>query len=371
MYPGNQRQRTIPIPRPLKGEIKVTDIFDIGEEVGKGTYGVVNMAVRKSNKSQILSVKQTRVDKEAHVIPISSMRELILMTEINYPHIVHISEKDIFYDQDSYQDHKTLSFAYDFGTCDVRKIIHYYRKKNVHISPIIVKSILFQILLALDHIHQRNIAHCDLTPPNLLIMPKDSTTPGILKLLDFGLAHVCDRSDQIKSYGVVTIWYRAPELLIGDHFYDQAVDIWSAGCIFAELLTNNVLFSSKGQTKDEKPTEFNPTQLSQILSILGLIPDEDMILFKEKACEFYQNARELNKKTVVRKSLDQFIGNCDPNAFQLLKMMLDYNPKNRISAAQALRHPYFNEAPIPMMNIAALFPSDEWNEITALGAKIE
>lgn len=355
-----QQQRRVVRPNTRS----LTDDFELQESVGSGTYGKVISAFRLSDR-QKCSIKQSQIKNEDRSITPSIFRELVLLSEINYPHIIHPSSKDVYCDFDKY----IISFAYEYGAVDVRKLITYYNytKKSTPINPVVTKSILFQLLLALDYLHKRSIAHCDITPSNLLIMPATATYPGILKLIDFGLSRVIESTSQNRNFGVVTVWYRAPELLLGDPQYTQKIDLWAAGCIFGELLSGQVLFCPKSKMTEEDATRFNPQQLGQIISVLGPInPDTD--------CSPHCSHRDkLNPSHMTGAKNDQNLRMKVPyataQAFDLLTKMLEYNPNKRISARDALRHPYFNEQPICVMNISSQIPPEDWNVLKDIGAR--
>ena len=348
----NQNQGLV----PSKGFQDFYEEVDKDNLVGSGTYGQVFRYRSRTNKTRVVSVKQSKIDTEKSIPP-SIFRELVLLSEINYPHIIHVSSKDIYSDYES----KNLSFAYDFGSIDVRKMIQYYAKQNKTIDFRIAKSILFQLLLALDHLHKRSIAHCDITPSNLLLMDPNYSIPGIVKLIDFGLSRVIENSGITKNYGVVTVWYRAPELLFGDTNYDTKIDIWSAGCIFAELLTGSALFATS-RSQEEDPLIFNQVQVDAVINVLGRINENDL----PSTCT---HKNQLHNWADSRGSnLNQWVKNANPSALDLLNKMLCYNPAHRISAHDALRHPFFNEEPICVMNISGHIPPEEWKVLAKIGS---
>lgn len=340
---------------------QLKDLYQIIGKVGSGTYGEVHKARVKADPSRLVSVKQTKNVNEDKAIPSAVLRELMLLSEINFPHIIHTSTKDVFYDPET----RIFSFVYDYGAFDVRKLIRYYAKKRQTVSEIVTKSILFQLLLGLEHIHERGIIHCDVTPPNLIIMPQNSKLPGILKLIDFGLARAVDSPDQDKFTGVVTVWYRAPELLLGDTRYNSAIDVWSAGCIFAELLLGSVLFQAETQQFEQNPTAFNRNQMNKIIEVMGpLREDEDIA--RPQFCTHLQEYNQYPKSR-QRTTLRQMFQNVPLLALDLLEKMLTLNPLRRITAHDALRHDYFNEKPIPAMNIARMIPPDDWETLLKIG----
>ncbi|OHS94062.1 Cyclin-dependent kinase 5 [Tritrichomonas foetus] len=349
--------------RHLLNENRLLDHYTQVDQtpVGSGTYGSVWRYYSNTDKSKIVSVKQSKISNDDKSIPPSIFRELVLLSEINHPHIIHITPKNIFLEHDA----QTLSFAYDYGAIDIRKMIQYFAKKSEKIPPVITKSILFQLLLALDHLRRRSIAHCDITPSNLLLMfPDSNSNPGVIKLIDFGLSRVTDNSRLPKNFGVVTVWYRAPELLLGDTNYSTKIDIWSAGCIFAELLNpGTALFATQGNQETD-PTKFNQKQLQAIIDILGPLQESDFPLN-------FTFKNELGKiQNPMRGSqLDRRIRTNSETAFDLLSKMLKYNANERISAKEALRHPYFNELPICVMNISGQIPIKEWDDLMKLGVK--
>lgn len=334
-------------------ELQFSDAFIKKNKLGSGTYGQVWLAQRKYSKEQC-GVKISKIKNTDKVITPSCFRELTLLSEMNYPHILHYKSNDVILDMNE----STLSFAYDYGVIDIRKVINYYSSQNKTLQPIIIKSILFQLLLALDYLHKRSVAHCDLTPSNLLLMSPDlDEYPGIIKLIDFGLSRIIETTNP-RNFGVVTIWYRAPELLWGSSNYDTKIDIWSAGCIFAELLTGKTIFATNQKIQDRDPTDFNQVQIDKIVEVLGPFRKEDF----DCSCKYYDLIAKQQIKNAI-PTIQSFIHQ-NSLEYDLLMKMLKYNPKERITSAEALKHPYFSGKPICAINISSLFPKNDWEKLT-------
>jgi len=190
----------------------------------------------------------------------------------------------------------------------------------------LIKSFMYQILSAVDFCHQNSVLHRDLKPQNLLIS-KD----GEVKLADFGLARAFGIPIKKLTHEVVTLWYRSPDVLLGSQHYGTAVDMWSVGCIFAEMVMGQPLFAGK----DEKE------QLLKIFKTLGTPTKESWPHLSElsKYKMLYNNPEfSVNYARVPFHKICE--GKLDAQGVDLLERMLTYEPERRITAAAALKHPY-------------------------------
>lgn len=212
---------------------------------------------------------------------------------------------------------------------------------------------MWQLLNGINCLHTNWIVHRDIKPSNILVMGEGKEV-GTVKIADFGLARIFQSPLRPLSDNgvVVTIWYRAPELLLGAKHYTRAVDIWAIGCIFAELITTKPLFP--GKEKDPtNPNLFQSDQVSKIFQILGrptleVWPDAASLPeWKRVGMEFARMSTENG----LQHPLAVANAKIDGNAFDLLNRMLAYDPLRRISAADALEHPYFKDDPLPGINV--------------------
>lgn len=309
-----------------------------------------------------LTMKRLKLKPDVLTIPPNIIRELAITSELNSPHIVHPAVNDISYEP---KDH-CISYVYEYGATDIQKVM---TAKKALLKESTVKSILFQILLGLDYMHARGISHCNVTPSNLLIMPSSSQTPGILRFIDFSLARVAEPITKIRPDKAINMGYRAPEITLGMPDYSYPADIWSAGCIFAELLTGN-LFDIQKQT----PQDPNTFMLHKYVEVIGSMNLEDFPHHENYANWMAFQSFISSNQSQMRNSkgkLYQKVSNMSNETQDLLFKMLTYNPDLRISAREALRHPYFNSRPFPDMNIVRTFTTEEWNAIAANGAKPE
>lgn len=297
-------------------------IFDKLNRIEEGSYGIVIRA-RNRDTGEIVALKQLKLEKEREGFPMTSLREIYTLMEARHPHIVELKEMVVGSTLSQCVHADRVYLVMEFVEHDLKTLLSTMRTPFLHSE---VKTLMLQILSAVELLHSRWIIHRDLKTSNLLMNNR-----GQIKLADFGLARMFgDPLGRMTSL-VVTMWYRAPELLLGAAEYDTAVDLWSVGCIFAELLLREPLFPGKNETD----------QIARVYAMLGA-PD-DAIWPGYSALPHAKNA----PRTPVRGSLRHKLRDCTPAALDLLQGLLTYDPSQRLTATAALDHPYFREAPAP------------------------
>ncbi len=200
--------------------------------IEEGTYGVVYRAKDKRT-GQVVALKKLKMEKEKEGFPITSLREINMLLKAEHPNIVHVREIVVGNNMDK------IYIVMDYVEHDLKSLMETMKQPFLEGE---VKTLMLQLLSAVHHLHDNWILHRDLKASNLLLSHK-----GILKVGDFGLAR--EYGSPLKPYTpvVVTLWYRAPELLLGVKEYSTAVDMWSVGCIFAEFLIHKPLFQGKSE----------------------------------------------------------------------------------------------------------------------------
>lgn len=327
-----------------------------------------NTTIVKINRNgTVLTMKKMKITPEESTIPPNMIRELAIPSELNSQFIIHPPITDIRFDPED----QTISYVYEYGAVDIRKVQIYHMNKKAPISETTTKSIIFQILLGLDYMHSRGIAHCNVTPAHLMIMPTTSQTPGVLRFINFSLARVTDSTNKVKPNAVISAGYRAPEIILGSTDYSYSADIWSTGVIFSELLTGQLFYTPR---QDQDQRGFQHMALMSYIDSLGPMNYDDFPrhdnytnwgTFQQFISQMMSNPNMRNQKGKLYTKLS----NLSPDAQDLLFKMLVYDPDRRITAKEALRHPYFNSKPFPVMNLSRTFTADDWKALVVAGGK--
>jgi len=320
--------------------------------IGQGMYGEVFK--RKKLPNHFVAVKRFKTDykkkRTDDGISPSGIREIKLLRELRHPRIVSLLDVEV-------DTQRRLHLVFDWVEHDLGEMIHWHRTMQRPMTPMRAKSILWQTLDALVHLHSNWVMHRDLKPANILIGSADAATDaGQVKLADFGLARLFQdpleplpKSDQV----VVTIWYRAPELLLGAKHYNSAVDTWALGCILAELGMLAPLFKGREEKREEKgPMPFQSDQVDKIFEICGTPESRWPAAFELPEWPRWNKYVETQQKPEIRPDqLDRVLRKswlrAGTAAFDLLRKMLHLDPNQRTCPAELLEHPYFKEDPKP------------------------
>ncbi|WKY09254.1 hypothetical protein Q1695_001984 [Nippostrongylus brasiliensis] len=287
--------------------------FDDLKKIGEGTYGVVFKGVHKKS-GKLVALKKISLDHDNEGVPSTCIREICLLKDLNHRNIVKL--------YDVIHSGMHLYLVFEFITRDLKSLLDSLPGKRLPAKH--AKSFLWQLLQALAYCHTRRVLHRDLKPQNLLV-----DNSGVIKLADFGLARNFSIPSRVYTHEVVTLWYRAPEILLGGRYYSTAIDVWSLGCIFSEMVSGTPLFAGDSEID----------QLFRIFRILGT-PTPEMWPGVEKLQDY--------KKAFPRWPYDEkaLVASASPiseDGVDLLREMLRYDPEARITAKAALGHRYLRD----------------------------
>ncbi|KAL1923530.1 uncharacterized protein VTP21DRAFT_8510 [Calcarisporiella thermophila] len=307
------------------GQCQPVHRYEKLNQIGEGTYGVVYRA-RDRQTNEIVALKRIRMQNDNDGMPVSSIREISLLQKLKHPNVVSVLDIAVGKELDQ------VFMVMEYCEQDLSTLMDTVEKP---FQPSEIKCLVRQLLEGLKFIHENYVIHRDLKMSNLLLNSR-----GILKIADFGLARVYDNKPRPMTPRVVTLWYRPPELLLGEENYTTAVDMWSVGCIFAEFL----------QGKPVLPGKTEQQQLELIVNLLGA-PNEKIWPGMHKL--------PLAKSISFPNSKDNNLLIRFPNAtsetIKFLNALLCYDPKRRLKVWEALKHGYFSE--YPRAKEAALLPT--------------
>lgn len=285
-------------------------------KVGEGTYASVFLA-RNSKTGEKVAIKKIKVANSGDGMDISAIREVKILRELRHPNIIGLV--DCF---SSGSTTLSLNMVLEFLDTDLERLI---KDKEIVFTTADIKGWMAMLCRGIEYCHRHFILHRDLKPNNLLISPA-----GELKVADFGMAReLADPSFRMTSL-VITLWYRPPELLLGGKNYSTAVDMWSVGCIMAELLLRVPFL----------PGASDIEQITTIFRALGTPTERDWPGHKSlpNYIPFEQYPRPPFSSTFPAAS---------PDTLDLLAKLMLFDPAQRVSAHDALHHAYFRSMPRP------------------------
>uniref|UniRef100_A0A7S2I7U7 Protein kinase domain-containing protein n=1 Tax=Helicotheca tamesis TaxID=374047 RepID=A0A7S2I7U7_9STRA len=284
--------------------------------IGNGSFGVVFQAAVVET-GEVVAIKKVLQDKRFKNRELQIMRQLV-----KDPHSNIVALKHCFYSQGEKPDELYLNLVLEYVPETVYSISRHHQKSKIALPLLYVKLYLYQLSRALSHIHALGICHRDIKPQNLLVNPENQQ----LKLCDFGSAKALVKGEPNVSY-ICSRYYRAPELIFGSTDYSTAIDVWSEGCVGAELLLGQPLF----------PGDSGVDQLVEIIKVLGTPTREEISAMNSNYTEFkFPQIKACQWRKVFRSKTPE-------EAMDFIGSTLAYAPERRIKPLEGCAHPFFDE----------------------------
>lgn len=276
--------------------------------------------------------------------PVTAIREIKLLQSLNHVNVVPLLEVMV--------ERNDCFMVFEYMSHDLTGLLNH---PTFALSAGHKKDLAKQMFEGLDYLHKRGVLHRDIKAANILV-----SSSGVLKFADFGLARFYQkRQKQDYTNRVITIWYRSPELLLGETQYGPAVDIWSAACVLVEIFTRHAIFPGDG-------SEIN--QLDKIYQVLGTPSRSEWPGVSE--LQWYELLRPAHRSASTFK--EKYQDKVSPEAFELLQAMFLYDPANRPTASDVLEHPYFTtEEPKPAQVVELADLEGDWHEFESKALRKE
>ena len=293
--------------------------FQAVERLGKGTYGTVYKA-RKKGCDKFFAIKKIKNELDNEGIPSTALREIAILKKMKNPNVVNV--EGIAFNK------KHIELCLEYCKYDLKKLIDSKKHDSSFYNVKFVKNMMYQLLKGVEHLHSHKILHRDLKPQNILV----DDNGWILKLADFGLSRVYSIPIRPYTKEVLTLWYRAPEMMLGINNYAIGLDIWSIGCIFVELYLG-------------KPFVMGDSEIDQLFKLFQIYGTfNELTLPGYKNFPYFDQDFPFWKGIGLKNYLKQrsHIIPIDDTAFNLMEKMLAIDPCKRITCKEALNHPYFN-----------------------------
>lgn len=312
--------------------------------VGSGTYGKVFKAIHVYTGDKV-ALKKIRMEGERDGFPITAIREVKLLQSLNHANVVRLQEVMV--------ERNDCYMVFEYLSHDLTGLLNHpsFKLEEHH-----KKDLAKQLFTGLDYLHRRGVLHRDIKAANILV-----SNTGQLKLADFGLARFFAKRRQLDyTNRVITIWYRSPELLLGETQYGPAVDIWSAACVLCEIFTKQAIFPGDGG-------EIN--QLDRIYAVLGTPTRSEWPAIVDTPWFELLRPSERKASTFAEKYGDAVPS---PAAFELLTSMFAFDPTKRPDAGTVLQHAYFTqEEPQPRQATELEALSGDWHEFESKALRKE
>lgn len=288
--------------------------YEVLGVVGEGAYGVV-LKCKNKETNEIVAIKKFKEAEEDDSTNKSILREVKILRMLKHDNVVHLKE--------AFRRKGKLYLVFEYVEKNLLEVLE---QTPTGLDPEDVRNYIYQLCKSIDYCHKNKIIHRDIKPENLLI----NTDEKSLKLCDFGFARLLpqQRNEKLTDY-VATRWYRAPELVLSSTEYGRAVDIWAIGCILGELTDGQPLF----------PGESELDQLFVIQKVMGPLTPEQMEMFQKNPRFIGVKFPEMTRPETLEK---KYLGKLSKKALSFMKTCLQMDPAQRITASEALQHPYFD-----------------------------
>jgi len=308
------------------------------EVLGQGTYGKVYKATHIET-GKTVALKKTILTSDDEGVPPTTLREVSILRALDSPYIVSLLDVE---HTESRGGKPLLYLVFEYIDHDLKQFMVSKYGKGNPLPLDTAKRFCLQILLGLRHCHANSIMHRDLKPQNLLVT-KDAS---LIKLADFGLGRVYSVPLPKYTHEVVTLWYRAPEILLGTKIYTTALDVWSVGCILAEMVSGRSIFCGESEIE----------QLFAIFRVMGTPTAETWP--KVSDLRDWHEFPQWRPKPLIELLPSLGADGCD-----LLESMLALDPAKRISATEAIKHAWFDDIRAAHANEKENHPSSVSNTL--------
>lgn len=287
--------------------------YEVLGVIGEGAYGIVYKCKNKETK-EFVAIKKFK-ETEEPIVKKTMQRELKVLQILKHENVVEFKE--------AFKRKHNLFLVFEYVE---RNLLEVLQEKKDGLEPHLIKRLIYQLCKAIKYLHDQNIIHRDIKPENLLV-----NNDNQLKLCDFGFARkVSNTSNESLTDYVATRWYRSPELLITNGFYGTEVDYWAIGCIMGELVDGNPLFPGDNETD----------QLHCIQKVLGNLPEDQVNMFYNNPLYNGKSLLNVNKPERLER---RYLGKLPKIAIDLMKGLLELDPKKRLSGSNVFSHPYFED----------------------------